>query len=987
VPFSKAKCPLIEEATPMSAPTLAFKGVAVDEGAESPIVDINEAEGIVTAVVSVTGTKDDVDDVIEPGAYADTLKVRNPKICWHHSWEKPVGRTLHIEELMPGDSRLPAKQRNGQPWPKEAGALVATMQFNMKSERGREAFEAVRFYSESGECEWSIGYQVPKGTSRTKNGIRYLKVIDLFELSFVLFGAHNMTGTLALKAAVLAMHVKSLWEGKQGKDETVAVSKDEFEQVLKGLTAEDDYDDTDEDEDPEDGKAAPAKPDDEDDDKPPADAPPIDAPAAEVTDVPDGEIPVDAAPEDGENPADAPADDPGDPIEDEPGEEQEVLLFENDEGIPEEDADEEDDEAPKPAAKALESARLVLSKSLPSDADTDIESICTCGDAVVFDTMNGWMRKDGSYSHNDGTTHSNHLEPPSAEELMEAGVKGWTFDDYLTALLTDGINQELGKAFKIDLSPLGEIKANTGDQPGNAAELIEWYERGEGAAKIRWGEKGDFMRCVRIAKKHMTEEQAKGFCSNRHLGALGVRPGQEGGKAYPADSDLGDPLAETEDDKDPNDPHETGVMVALFPSPDVADQLIVRGGEKAEDLHVTLAYLGKTSDDVGDGQTLGGSVGRIFAACQIAAATHQTLSGSIGGLGRFPDTGDGVPVWAPVDVVGLGALRESVVTALIEAGLPVKTDHGFTPHMTLGYNLDPTLIPMSEGVPVTFDKLVIACGGERMEVPLGQDPDVPVSNAPVAGEPLNPPLDSEAKAMAYDPTIETGADAGHRPAVSSARKMFPYLEGTYEERQAALEQALREALVPTRDDDDEGEGIIRPMDYGLNIDGTWPDRVVCTVHDWSAPGHGDRQSWEVPYSFDEDGGVVLGKPEKVKLSVTAVDEDGGELTDVPVGDMLPLAEGVEFVTAGLRNAIGGTEVKAGRVLSTANALRLRSAVEHLISVLAAAGIEVGDATDREKPSNPTVDDETTAPSARDAGSKALSAADVANDLSQFTDVL
>jgi 8-oxo-dGTP pyrophosphatase MutT (NUDIX family) len=48
------------------------------------------------------------------------------------------------------------------------------------------------------------------------------------------------------------------------------------------------------------------------------------------------------------------------------------------------------------------------------DADTDITTKCPgCGDEVVFDTMNGWQRLDGSYSHDDGTTHSDHMEPPA----------------------------------------------------------------------------------------------------------------------------------------------------------------------------------------------------------------------------------------------------------------------------------------------------------------------------------------------------------------------------------------------------------------------------------------------------------------------------------------------------------------------------------------------------------------------------------------------
>lgn len=160
-------------------------------------------EGIVVAIVSVTGVIDSVNDLIEPGAYAETLTKRRPKVVWSHSWTEPVGRVLHIEEWLPGDPRLPKLTKDGQPWPAAAGALVATMQFNLKNDQGLRAFQTVEFYTESKEAEYSIGYQVPAGAS-TKNtaGIRRIKKLDLFEVSPVLFGAAPLSMTLSLKSEI-----------------------------------------------------------------------------------------------------------------------------------------------------------------------------------------------------------------------------------------------------------------------------------------------------------------------------------------------------------------------------------------------------------------------------------------------------------------------------------------------------------------------------------------------------------------------------------------------------------------------------------------------------------------------------------------------------------------------------------------------------------------------------------------------------------------
>lgn len=61
---------------------------------------------------------------------------------------------------------------------------------------------------------------------------------------------------------------------------------------------------------------------------------------------------------------------------------------------------------------------------------------------------------------------------------------------------------------------------------GNIKPIMRWFERGEGAAKIRWGTKGDFMRCVHLAEKHMNPEHARGFCNKRHRAVTGSAPGQ-----------------------------------------------------------------------------------------------------------------------------------------------------------------------------------------------------------------------------------------------------------------------------------------------------------------------------------------------------------------------------------------------------------------------------------------------------------------------------
>lgn len=72
----------------------------------------------------------------------------------------------------------------------------------------------------------------------------------------------------------------------------------------------------------------------------------------------------------------------------------------------------------------------------------------------------------------------------------------------------------------------GRVTSGRHGNQGNIKPIMRWFEHGEGAAKIRWGTKGDFMRCVHIAEKHMTPENARGFCNRRHMQVLGHPPGQ-----------------------------------------------------------------------------------------------------------------------------------------------------------------------------------------------------------------------------------------------------------------------------------------------------------------------------------------------------------------------------------------------------------------------------------------------------------------------------
>ena len=152
-------------------------------------------------------------------------------------------------------------------------------------------------------------------------------------------------------------------------------------------------------------------------------------------------------------------------------------------------------------------------------------------------------------------------------------------------------------------------------------------------------------------------------------------------------------------------------MVCLDLDDDVAGRLAVPGGLPAGELHITLAYLGKTLTAEQREQ--------VAAITTAVAAAHPPLAGQVGGLGQFPAGEDGIPVFAPVDVPGLVELRTQLVEQLLAAGLPVATSHGYTPHMTLTYLAegDPVPDPVPP-TPVEFGSLTYTHGPEWTAVPL-----------------------------------------------------------------------------------------------------------------------------------------------------------------------------------------------------------------------------------------------------------------------------
>jgi 8-oxo-dGTP diphosphatase len=142
---------------------------------------------------------------------------------------------------------------------------------------------------------------------------------------------------------------------------------------------------------------------------------------------------------------------------------------------------------------------------------------------------------------------------------------------------------------------------------------------------------------------------------------------------------------------------------------DIPDDKVRHLPGGVDDHHITLVYLGK---DVSDDE-----FAEAVRRTKEAAEAHSPMEGSIGGLGSFPpsDSSDGkTPVFVPVDVPGLDALRKSL------ADLSASEFKKFVAHVTLAYLEDGEKMPAPHPTtPVSFARLHVKRGDEVVSFPFG----------------------------------------------------------------------------------------------------------------------------------------------------------------------------------------------------------------------------------------------------------------------------
>lgn len=190
--------------------------------------------------------------------------------------------------------------------------------------------------------------------------------------------------------------------------------------------------------------------------------------------------------------------------------------------------------------------------------------------------------------------------------------------------------------------------------------------------------------------------------------------------AVPADPDTERTASMDQDDtlSAAADVH-TGAMIALLPSVADAERMAFEGGESADQLHVTLAYLGDAADWT-ESQRV-----NVINAVGRAAGWLTPVLGNAFGVARWNSSGP-EPVWVwnigdalDDDGARLPEVHREVNYQLADLGYELPQQHSpWAPHVAATYG-DADQADLDNGTgPVRFDRIQVAFGGEYTVFPL-----------------------------------------------------------------------------------------------------------------------------------------------------------------------------------------------------------------------------------------------------------------------------
>ncbi len=164
----------------------------------------------------------------------------------------------------------------------------------------------------------------------------------------------------------------------------------------------------------------------------------------------------------------------------------------------------------------------------------------------------------------------------------------------------------------------------------------------------------------------------------------------------------------------------SGAMLAFMLDEDES-ALLGSIGDYTPD-HMTLLFLAQDAGDLDREQ-----MAALVAVLKAFGESSAPFAIEVSGVGRFlTDEGAGAnAVYASVDSPSLPGFRQELLQRVRATGIEPNTEHGFTPHITLGYV--GAMLPTPDVAPplitLAFDTLSLIAGDTRTDFPLSGSAD------------------------------------------------------------------------------------------------------------------------------------------------------------------------------------------------------------------------------------------------------------------------
>jgi hypothetical protein len=275
--------------------------------------------------------------------------------------------------------------------------------------------------------------------------------------------------------------------------------------------------------------------------------------------------------------------------------------------------------------------------------------------------------------------------------------------------------------------------------------------------------------------------------------------------------------------------HMSGAMIALMPTVEDAERLAIEGGEAAEDLHLTLYYLGEGADF--DDKARAAIVDAVRGLAEGTPLVRSKLFGAAhwNGDGDEPSW-----VWSVGDDPEQGSSLEDAHELAVEALLASRVSVDFpaqhypwVAHICAAYSAELDLIiALEERLgDVTFDRIRVAFAGDHTDIPLGQ-------STTASAQVLNPDAVNVDKAVSVTRISASAGPLRRQPTelelasrvdFAAMDKAWHEAVDTTVEAWATIQEAMRAEVTASiqaaaeADDLDRLDGLTIDTDDGANL--------------------------------------------------------------------------------------------------------------------------------------------------------------------------